>query len=277
MSDTRRDERSEERSCIDSVVGQSHFFKEIEGERIVCWFSCGATSAVACRLTLMENDGKIPVRICYCDTKGEHPDNYRFIRDCERWFGQEIELLHNPKYKDVDDVIERDRYVNGPDGARCTKMLKIEVRKMMQKPETDYHVYGFDSGEIDRALEFKRRNPELRVWAPLIDRGLTKPDCLAMLRAEGIELPEMYKLGYRNNNCIGCVKGGKGYWNKIRDDFPKVFWRRAKQEREIGHSCIKGCFLDELKPGVGRYEAEPDISCEGVCVQAREEINACEL
>lgn len=31
----------------------------------------------------------------------------------------------------------------------------------------------------------------------------------------------MYDLGYANNNCIGCVKGGIGYWNKIRIDFPE--------------------------------------------------------
>ena len=24
----------------------------------------------------------------------------------------------------------------------------------------------------------------------------------------GIEIPVMYRLGYNNNNCVGCVKGG---------------------------------------------------------------------
>lgn len=63
----------------------------------------------------------------------------------------------------------------------------------------------------------------------------------------------MYDLGYPNNNCVGCVKGGMGYWNKIRVDFPEVFERRARQEREIGHSCIKGVFLDELDPNVDAW------------------------
>ena len=57
----------------------------------------------------------------------------------------------------------------------------------------------------------------------------------------------MYRLGYQNNNCIGCVKGGKGYWNKIREDFPETFWEMSKAERFVGHSCIKNCFLDELR------------------------------
>ena len=33
-------------------------------------------------------------------------------------------------------------------------------------------------------------------------------------------------MGYNNNNCIGCIKGGMGYWNKIRVDFPEVFEKR---------------------------------------------------
>jgi hypothetical protein len=69
-----------------------------------------------------------------------------------------------------------------------------------------------------------------------------------------IEIPEMYKLGFHNNNCIGCVKGGKGYWNKIREAFPKSFNRMAKLERGVGRSCIKGRFLDQLKKTEGRNE-----------------------
>ena len=256
---------------------QENFFKEIEGERIVCWFSCGATSAVACKLATVDNAGRLPLRVCYCDTRSEHPDNYRFIEDCERWFGLPVEKLTNPKYRDIDQVFERERYLNGIAGAKCTQQLKIGVRLAMQRPETDFHVYGFDSGELDRALDFGEHWPEIRTIFPLIERGLSKPDCLAILREEGIEIPEMYKLGYRNNNCIGCVKGAKGYWNKIRVDFPDVFAKRARQEREIGASCINGVFLDELSPNAGRYESEPEISCEGLCVDARKEIENCEI
>jgi len=73
--------------------------------------------------------------------------------------------------------------------------------------------------------------------------GLTKEMCAGLLLKNGIELPEMYKLGYSNNNCIGCVKGGKGYWNKIKTDFPPVFKRMAELERKVGYSCINGLFF----------------------------------
>ena len=255
---------------------QTNFLHDLQGSRLVCWFSCGATSAVACKIAITENQGKLPVVVAYCDVGNEHPDNERFLSECAKWLGIEIVKLKNPKYKDVDDVIETKRYLNGPRGARCTKELKIAVRLAFQRVETDTQVFGFDAGEVDRAFDFRESYPDVNLYTPLIKRGLTKADCLAMLKEVGIKLPKMYEMGYRNNNCIGCVKGGAGYWNKIRTDFPAVFEQRAKQERAIGHSCIKGTFLDELKPTAGRYSAEPDISCEGLCMNVKQEMESCE-
>lgn len=48
-------------------------------------------------------------------------------------------------------------------------------------------------------------------------------------------------------------------------DFPEVFERRAKEERMIGHSCIKGVFLDELDPKRGRIEEEVMEECGIMC------------
>ena len=51
--------------------------------RTVSWFSCGAASAVATKLALSEGE----VTIVYCEVIEEHPDNKRFLADCEKWFG----------------------------------------------------------------------------------------------------------------------------------------------------------------------------------------------
>ena len=100
---------------------------------------------------------------------------------------------------------------------------------------------------------------------PLIDNNLLKQDCHAIAAELGIKCPVMYDMGYNNNNCIGCVKGGMGYWNKIRVDFPKVFESRAKLERDIGASCINGFFLDELDPSRGRMSDEIMQDCGIFC------------
>ena len=57
--------------------------------RLVSWFSCGAASAVAAKLAIADGD---PVTVVYCEVMEEHPDNQRFLKDCENWFGQEIKI-----------------------------------------------------------------------------------------------------------------------------------------------------------------------------------------
>lgn len=73
------------------------------------------------------------------------------------------------------------------------------------------------------------------------------------------------KYGIITGNCIGCVKGGKGYWNNIRIDFPPAFDRMAKIERKVGRTCIKDTYLDELKPGAGRHVLPPMPECDLFC------------
>ena len=78
---------------------------------------------------------------------------------------------------------------------------------------------------------------------PLIERGLTKGDCKAMVERAGIKLPEMYLMGYDNANCIGCVKGGQGYFRAIREDFPEQFERLAQAEDKVAALHGEGAYI----------------------------------
>ncbi len=75
----------------------------------------------------------------------------------------------------------------------------------------------------------------------------------------------MYKLGFNNNNCIGCVKGGKWYWNNIRKHFPDTFERMSNSEQIIGASCINGTFLKDLKKHEGNKSEEIQFECGLFC------------
>jgi 3'-phosphoadenosine 5'-phosphosulfate sulfotransferase (PAPS reductase)/FAD synthetase len=226
---------------------------------------------VACALDIAEH-GIDAGPVLYIDTGSEHPDHPRFIADVAAWLGVEVEVLRSEKYTSVDDVIEKRRYLNGPAGALCTVELKKKVRQQYQRPD-DVQVFGYtaDKKDAERAERFAANNFEVNLCTPLIDAGLTKGNVLAIIERQGIDLPVMYRLGYRNNNCIGCVKGAQGYWNKVRVDFPDVFAKRAEQERDIGASCINGVFLDELDPTAGNYAAE-DISCSLDCVTPEQQL-----
>lgn len=242
---------------------------------VLGWFSCGITSAVACKLAIEKYKR---VELFYMEIDTAHPDNERFIADCEKWYGQKINRIRSKKYTDQFDVIEKTRFVNGPSGARCTKELKKTVRfdleeklkpNLYEPDKTKYsnqvHGFEFKVDEITRAIDYAMDYPYTNPVYPLIERRLTKENCAQIILDAGIEIPAMYKLGYNNNNCIGCVKGGKGYWNKIRTDFPVHFKKMAIVERKVGHSCIKGVFLDELNPKDGRTPKPIVPNCSVVC------------
>jgi len=243
--------------------------------RTLVWFSCGAASAVAAKMAVE----KYPdCEVLYCDTLAyEHPDNMRFLNDVAKWLGKEIKLLKSRKYIDIFDVFDKTGWLIGKDGARCTKELKKEVRKDYQR-EGDIHIFGLTADEEERIERFEDQNNDIQVdW---ILSKTTKRDCYRIIQQAGIELPMMYKLGYNNNNCIGCVKGGAGYWNKIRVDFPVAFDRMAAQERKMnvainksyaGDKKRKRVFLDELDPKAGRDVPLPDIDCGALCIYEQHE------
>ncbi|QIL72275.1 hypothetical protein G7048_19105 [Diaphorobacter sp. HDW4B] len=199
--------------------------------RIVCQFSCGAASAVATKLAIAQY-GKVEILNAY--VKEEHPDNRRFLTDCESWFGQSVTVLRDERYgASVIEVFRRKQFMKSRYGAPCTAELKRKLLDSWRKPD-DIMIFGYTAEEEDRFEDFKDRNPDKQVLAPLIERGLGKKDCLAMLERAGIELPMMYRLGYSNANCIGCVKGGEGYFRAIREDFPEQFETLCQVQESIG-------------------------------------------
>src|SRR5258708_33293363 len=146
--------------------------------RTVVWFSCGVASAVAAKLTLC----KVPDAVlAYCETGAEHPDNERFLADCENWCDVRVQRLKSDEYKDTWDVWTRRKYLAGIEGAPCTGELKIGPRLRWQRPD-DRHVFGYTADAADRKrAELLRANyPELTVITPLIATGATKKDCLAL-------------------------------------------------------------------------------------------------
>ena len=237
----------------------------------VVWISAGVSSFIAGWLVRDTVDKWI-----YIDVKDQHLDSMRFVKDCEVLIESRIEILRSDKYENVADVVRKTRMINSPYGSSCTGMLKKAVRKKWENEQyqngiTDLcYVWGMDASEKRRAESIIKNFPEFKHEFPLIDKGLSKEDCHALAKEIGLKRPVMYDLGYRNNNCIGCVKGGMGYWNRIRKDFPEVFKARAELEREIGHSCMNGLYLDELDPNRGKLEEEVLEDCSIMCYLAKE-------
>jgi len=211
--------------------------------RILCQFSCGAASAIATKLAIAQNGGGLQLMLINAFIENEHPDNRRFADDCERWFGMPITVLRDQKYgANIINVFRSRGYMKGQHGAPCTTNLKRKLLKTIEQPG-DVLVLGFDASEADRFDDFQERNPDRPAIAPLIEQGLDKQDCKAMVQRAGIELPAMYLQGYDNANCIGCVKGGEGYFRAIREDYPEQFEELCKVQDEIG----EGSYLHRVR------------------------------
>jgi hypothetical protein len=246
--------------------------------RTVVWFSCGAASAVAAKLTLKDTPDAV---IAYCETGAEHPDNERFMQDCQRWFGKAVYRLKSPDYDDTWDVWTKRKYLAGISGAPCTVELKVGPRLVWQHP-TDIHVFGYTADKTDakRAVLLRDNYPEMTIRTPLIAHSLTKENCLALISSAGIALPVMYGLGFHNNNCIPCVKAtSPNYWALVRQEFPEHFARMAALSRSLN---VRLCriknerrFIDEIP--LDHPTTNPiSPACDFLCSQIAADLEAAE-
>lgn len=247
------------------------------GQTIAVWFSCGAASAVAAKKTVEKFGSMCVVRVVNNPVFEEHSDNKRFLLDVESWIGVKIEIATNSDFPTCSavDVWEKRKYMGGISGAPCTYELKKKARQQWEQENiADWHVLGFTFDEIKRAERFVKteRSNLLHV---LIEDGITKSDCFQILKESGIEIPEIYKLGYPNANCIGCCKAtSPTYWNHVRKIHPDVFNERALQSRRIGAKLVrykgKRIFLDELPlDAIGAPMKGMDFECGSFCEEVK--------
>ena len=224
-------------------------------ETIAIWFSCGAASAVAAKLTVDKYKDTHNILVVNNPIKEEHEDNRRFLKDVEKWIEHPILEAKCKEYPSASivDVFEKRKYMSGIHGAPCTMLLKKQARYEFEiEHDIDWHVLGFTIEEWKRQKNFNERERE-NVIPILVTNLITKEDCFKILRKAGIKLPVVYEMGLPNANCIGCVKSqSPTYWNLIRGLFPEQYKDREEQSRRIGVKLVKlhgkRIYLDELKP-----------------------------
>lgn len=219
--------------------------------RTLVWWSTGAASYVAAKLTLRTDPAALLVR---CETGNEDPDNYRFEADAMARLGPAVTVLQSEEYSSVWDVWQRRRFIAGPNGAPCTGEMKIAPRVAFQR-QTDIHAFGYtaDADDVERFKRLQANYFDLTMRAPLIEAGVTKSGALAIVERDGLTLPRSYAMGFPNANCLGtgCGKAtSPNYWSLYRHHFPENFARTAAYSREIGARLTRinnvRIFLDEI-------------------------------
>lgn len=214
-------------------------------------FSGGVTSAW-CAGWALRNYPREEVVLLWHDTKEEHADTYRFLRQMSEKLG--VPITERSDGRSVTEVFRDEGYLGNNRNAMCSRILKAEqgsrfIRELKEEGFAVYKVIGYSAREPDRVQRMVGYGlaEGFTPIFPIIKEGVTKQQCADWCTAQGVCPSAMY-LWAEHANCEGCVKGGRAYWLKVAEHAPDVFEQRAKLEEEFGHQILGGERIGEERP-----------------------------
>lgn len=207
--------------------------------RIVVGFSGGVTSAW-CAGWALRSFPREEVVLLFHDTKEEHPDTYRFIREMAARLG--LPITERSDGRSVTEVFRDEGFLGNNQNAMCSRILKAEqgtryIAELRAEGVTEIvKVFGFSRHEekrVQRMVGYGARDGFTPRF-PLVEEQVSKQDAADWCAAQGVRPSAMYRWS-EHANCIGCVKGGKAYWLAVAENEPTVF---AQLESEFGDNSI---------------------------------------
>jgi hypothetical protein len=193
----------------------------------------GGLSSWCTAKRVIEKHGPADVRLIFADTLMEDEDLYRFLDESIPKLGAPLVRLCDGRtpWEVFHDV----RFLGNSRIDPCSRILKRDlIRKWLDKhcSPGDTTVYlGFDWTEPHRMERAKKYWEPWTAEAPLMDPPYLDPPAMQeMCRADGMDPPRLYAMGFPHNNCGGfCVKAGHAQFKKLLKEFP---CRYAYHERE---------------------------------------------
>jgi len=199
-------------------------------------FSGGLSSWVAAKRAAHKYGVENGV-LLFADTGMEDEDLYRFLPEAAQNIGAPLITLKDGRT--IWQVFQDVRFLGNHLVDPCSKILK---RQLLNKwvaehcdPLNTVLIYGFDWSEEHRLRRMIRYGGPWRYEAPLLEQPyLTRNDLMLMSRANGIEPPRLYKLGFPHNNCGGgCVKAGQASFALLLRMLPKRYLEWEQNEQAI--------------------------------------------
>jgi hypothetical protein len=145
----------------------------------------------------------------------------------------------NHESKDVWDIFHDVRFLGNSRIAQCSHVIKQKLsRKYIEsnyKPDEVTLYLGIDWTESHRTAAPRKNWAPYTVEYPMCEEPLVdKEDVKAELANVGIELPELYKLGFSHNNCGGfCVRAGQGHFANLLAQKPNLYKYHEAMEEEM--------------------------------------------
>ena len=217
---------------------------------IVVGHSGGVTSAWALGWALREYPRNEVVALFH-DTKSEDADTYRFLYEIAAKLG--IHVTEQSDGRSVEEVEDDEGALANNRMAFCSRILKAEQRDIffdrlrVQGIFDITNVLGFSAIEwerVQRATAWAEQ-AGYKVRFPVKENSVTKQQCADWCVNIGVRPPRMY-LWSEHANCVGCRRGGKAYWLKVKENRPDVFLQNIQREKSFGHTFLKDTTLEQL-------------------------------
>jgi hypothetical protein len=212
-------------------------------QKIVVGFSGGVTSAW-CAGWALRNYPREDVVLMWHDTKEEHPDTYRFLREMAA--ALDMPITERSDGRSVTELFRDEGFLGNNQNAMCSRVLKVaQGEKYFKELRADGYeitqIVGYSRNEPTRVQRMVGRGiqGDFTPRFPIIEEGVTKQDCVDWCLSLGVKPSSMYCWS-AHANCVGCVKGGKAYWLAVALHAPEVYEQRAALEEEFGHTIVRG-------------------------------------
>ena len=217
----------------------------------------GGVGSWATAKRVAERYGTKDMVLLFANVRAEHPDTYRFLIEAAANVGAPLTVIQDGRTPQ--QVMSDERIIGNSRFDPCSKILKRQLLDRWCKencePADTIRYIGIDWTEGHRLETFRKRILPWHAEAPMCEPPLMdKNDMKAWLGREGIELPELYKLGFSHNNCGGgCIKAGQGQWALYLKHFPNGYkkweeWEEAERARLGDHSILRDRSGGESKP-----------------------------
>ena len=162
--------------------------------------------------------------------------------------------------KDVWDVYEERKFLGNNRVDVCSIVLKREAADRWMRarffPEEVILYLGYDAGELPRHERAKARWLPYLLKSPLVDHppaGDPKDAAIVLCRSSGIEIPRLYRLGFKHSNCSGfCCRAGKSHFAHLLSIMPDRYLYFEEREERLRKRIGNHTILREQRDGVRR-------------------------
>lgn len=214
------------------------------GRRVVVGFSGGVTSAW-CAGWALRTYPRDEVVLLWHDTKEEHPDTYRFLREMAA--ALQMPITERSDGRSVTQLFRDEGMLGNNQNTMCSRVLKAEpcarfVDELKSQGHEVVKVVGYSAKEPKRVTRMVGHCAAqgIAVRFPIIEERVSKQECSDWCQCMmGVRPSEQYK-DFEHANCEGCVKGGRDYWLRVHAKRPHIFEQRAQLEEEFGHTIVRG-------------------------------------